>query len=415
MRKIFYSLISLILIFAPAYSFAFSNPNNIQFDKVKSVKLGSSSASATYIFNSANGSYAVKNKVVNYSNLSKIMRLRALSRFSGVGGVVVSATMGSYLDQLIAENGWQYDSKTGEFGKPIPSLYRVRFGSMTAHYETVDAFLSATGSATGFETFIKDTDRQKLETAVSVIDYSKLKISAETPLVIAHPFYYSFKGANYSPSFPFPTAAVSNILVQQYGTALDDVVYNPDGTPQIPVRVLKDADFLGHVQNAPIGIITDLLTSSDPDAEGHNPMIQAYQDAKPYDPATDKYIDPNDETDEPDIGTPEGSGSPFELPPFCSWAGTVCDFMDWVKADPNMPEIDETLPTIHDVNDFDNIELDKSVINATGQCPAPEKLDIGMGVIELSYTPLCTILEKLSGVLVACAYISGAYMIIRSA
>lgn len=105
---------------------------------------------------------------------------------------------------------------------------------------------------------------------------------------------------------------------------------------------------------------------------------------------------------------------PFELPAFCSWARPVCDFVNWAMADPQLMPIDDYTPEIQDVSKFDNIDLNSGVINASGQCPAPEQLSIFGGSVSLSYAPLCMILEKLAPVIVACAYITGAYIIVRN-
>lgn len=105
---------------------------------------------------------------------------------------------------------------------------------------------------------------------------------------------------------------------------------------------------------------------------------------------------------------------PFELPAFCSWARPVCDFTAWAMADPQLMPIDDFKPEIADETKFDNIDLNSGVINASGQCPAPEQLSIFGGSVSLSYAPLCMILEKLAPVIVACAYITGAYIIVRN-
>lgn len=105
---------------------------------------------------------------------------------------------------------------------------------------------------------------------------------------------------------------------------------------------------------------------------------------------------------------------PFELPAFCSWATKVCDFVDWVKADPQLEEPDMTKPEIQDLNKYDNIDISQNYISATGQCPPAVDLNINFGLVKLSYEPLCLILDKLSGVIVAVAYISAGFMIVRT-
>ena len=108
------------------------------------------------------------------------------------------------------------------------------------------------------------------------------------------------------------------------------------------------------------------------------------------------------------------AAKPFELPAFCSWATKVCDFVDWVKADPQLEEPDMTKPEIQDLNKYDNIDISQNYISATGQCPPAVDLNINFGLVKLSYEPLCLILDKLSGVIVAVAYISAGFMIVRT-
>lgn len=108
------------------------------------------------------------------------------------------------------------------------------------------------------------------------------------------------------------------------------------------------------------------------------------------------------------------AAKPFELPPFCSWAAPVCDFIDWVKADPQLEEPEDTRPEIQDLTKYDTVDISQKYVTATGQCPPAADLNINFGVVKLSYEPLCIILDKLSGVIVAVAYISVGFMIIRT-
>lgn len=110
----------------------------------------------------------------------------------------------------------------------------------------------------------------------------------------------------------------------------------------------------------------------------------------------------------------EENAKPFELPAFCAWATKVCDFVDWAKADPQLEEPDMTKPEIQDLTKYDTVDISQKYVTATGQCPPAADLNINFGVVKLSYEPLCIILDKLSGVIVAVAYISVGFMIIRT-
>ncbi len=93
---------------------------------------------------------------------------------------------------------------------------------------------------------------------------------------------------------------------------------------------------------------------------------------------------------------------------------SMTGFFDWAMADPQIEEPDMTPPEIEDITKYDTIDLNQGYVTASGQCPPAADLNINLGVVKLSYEPLCLILEKLSGVIVAVAYISVGFMIIRT-
>lgn len=93
---------------------------------------------------------------------------------------------------------------------------------------------------------------------------------------------------------------------------------------------------------------------------------------------------------------------------------SMTGFFDWAMADPQIEEPDMTPPEVEDITKYDSIDLNQGYVTASGQCPSAVDLNINFGVIQLSYEPLCLILEKLSGVIVAVAYISVGFMIIRT-
>lgn len=97
-----------------------------------------------------------------------------------------------------------------------------------------------------------------------------------------------------------------------------------------------------------------------------------------------------------------------------SMADALSGFFDWAMADPQIEEPDMTPPEVEDITKYDTIDLNQGYVTASGQCPSAVDLNINFGVIQLSYEPLCLILEKLSGVIVAVAYISVGFMIIRT-
>lgn len=112
----------------------------------------------------------------------------------------------------------------------------------------------------------------------------------------------------------------------------------PTSNPERPSGYYKitdgDKTVEGYVTPAPIGGTTDTTTTP--------------------------TIDPV--TGEPTGGTSTTGG--FQLPAFCDWAAVVCDFIDWVKSDEELPEDKE--PNV-DTSLFDR-KFDFS-FNASAQCP----------------------------------------------
>ena len=109
----------------------------------------------------------------------------------------------------------------------------------------------------------------------------------------------------------------------------------------------------------------------------------------------------------------ETKPQPFELPAFCSWASKVCDFIDWVKQEPDQPE-DGTLS--ESTRDYDwQSKANGGYVSFGGSCPAPVQIPIRyMGAstdLTLSYTPICQFATMIKPAVILSAYIA-ALMII---
>lgn len=118
---------------------------------------------------------------------------------------------------------------------------------------------------------------------------------------------------------------------------------------------------------------------------------------------------PDPATNPSDGTKPNEQTFKFELPPFCSWASHVCDFIDWVKSEPPKPDEMPKLPIQEVNNDFD---INPNLYNAQGQCQAPISINLGVGTIEIPYDFLCQFFIKNSPVIVAIAYLLGAYIVL---
>ena len=133
-----------------------------------------------------------------------------------------------------------------------------------------------------------------------------------------------------------------------------------------------------------------------------------------------------DNPDYPEAGTGSGTGpetptdpetptnpeaKPFELPPFCSWASKVCDFIDWVKTEPSEPqesgEVDVEIP---DSNMHEGI-LERLYINMPAQCPPDPILEFMGAKIPFPMSVFCQFAEMMKPLILLFAYIKGLSII----
>lgn len=122
---------------------------------------------------------------------------------------------------------------------------------------------------------------------------------------------------------------------------------------------------------------------------------------------------------EPGTGTGTGTGTStggatFELPPFCDWAGIVCDFIEWYKTEPedDSPELPE--------HELEKKEIDKDLLNVGGSsCPQDltvnwSGLPFGITINEsIEMQPYCNELEPLKYVFILITTCLCAFMFVR--
>lgn len=76
----------------------------------------------------------------------------------------------------------------------------------------------------------------------------------------------------------------------------------------------------------------------------------------------------------------------IEFPVFCKWASAVCTFIDWMRADPELPEPQE-LP--HEEIDPSTLVEDFDSGLGEGSCPANVVVDINGTTYEYDWSPAC--------------------------
>lgn len=109
---------------------------------------------------------------------------------------------------------------------------------------------------------------------------------------------------------------------------------------------------------------------------------------------------------DPFVQSPPSVG--VEIPPFCTWASIVCDWIGWTKEG-----IEGEEPDL--INLISEFEPDESQYNSgigSGSCPAPMSLNIGIinRTVEVSYQPFCDFLDMIRPLVIAGAWLLSAFM-----
>lgn len=96
-----------------------------------------------------------------------------------------------------------------------------------------------------------------------------------------------------------------------------------------------------------------------------------------------------------------------DIPAFCSWAGIVCDAINWLQELPSLPT-DTPMPE----RVIDEVEY-TSGLPTNGICPA----DIGISslhsqAITYSYTPQCQLATSIRPLLLSAAYLFAGYLLL---
>ncbi|WP_341824667.1 virulence factor TspB C-terminal domain-related protein, partial [Escherichia coli] len=102
----------------------------------------------------------------------------------------------------------------------------------------------------------------------------------------------------------------------------------------------------------------------------------------------------------------------FVLPAFCSWASTVCDFIDWYKKDPQDEENDEINITEkpNPPFDIDTLAL-KPYISLPAECPANPAWQFMGGQIVLPLNIVCDGFSMASWLVMAFAWLRGLVIV----
>ena len=360
---------------------------------------------------------------------------------SFVGGAAVQA--------LVDGVGWVMDEGGKVTKKPnpddacgdsncqsAPTLYNCTYSNYTVcskNYSSpsaaVNAFLKEFGSTASVTTC--DTATRYCNLSTSTPFGSRISFSSSS-------------NRNYNPSAPQPQGVEvsQQELAQALKTALESnnpalaaaiaeaikAAYTPEGK----LASIGDEQANGLAVNA-ADTARDAVnkaaknTGTEPTSSGK----PGYYKITDGDKTIEGYVYPTEPTGtitpqpdtgtgtEPGTGTGTGTGTStggatFELPPFCDWAGIVCDFIEWYKTEPedDSPDLPE--------HELEKKEIDKDLLNVGGSsCPKDltvnwTGLPFGITINEsIEMQPYCNELEPLKYVFILITTCLCAFMFVR--
>lgn len=207
---------------------------------------------------------------------------------------------------------------------------------------------------------------------------------------------------------------------QPIGRPAAPVGFVPDGPAVQPGESLTDSDLGDAILAAPPQTLTDIL--NDPISTGTwpdrwpelLPNIQDIEDQLGHDiegapaPANpDQTITDGSTVAPPQTDTGSGGSMSSEWPGFCSWAGVVCDFIDWVQE-----PFEEPAPVEVPYAEIDFEEDYNSGIGIPN-CPAPISIVTQFGEVQFDWTNTCSLADMVRPLVIAFSYLIGIYILLR--
>ena len=351
---------------------------------------------------------------------------------------------------------YEYQIKTGADGKPelvtkksyLPAVTDGKIIDKTRSYKlalNVKKFGKYLGKGVGYASFAqmaidilgagvdylldpKNNTIQKINRQLRCQSGPPINLSADTPeelmdLIFAHP---TFKRSNTNPKRDKFSYNPNNRVVSYNGYS-----YGGCQEQKKDVQVMSEEEFAKEVLKAAatqnndkakkvvIDYAKQEIINGDHDDVINDIVNDINSDTNTQPNLTDNPTQSKDTDNNPSANPqtepkpkPKDEGSGFELPPFCSWAGKVCDFIDWFKDD-DLPK--NELPPI-DIKDLpiDQSAADKKYYDAKAQCPSPEKIALAFGTIDFDYTNICNFFTKIAPFIMASAYLTGAFIVLKS-
>lgn len=289
--------------------------------------------------------------------------------------------------------------------------------------------------------------------AISNNRYSTQSAACQDP---AFSRYLISNGGNYTLGTPYISTSGNYICGYTYAGKVDTFFYvktitnqNYSQTAQQPSSTVSDTQFQQAIQdqltNAPnsdlsnqlathaytlqdiSGKATDSLAKADTTTginDAAKTLVDAAksaiandanpQNAKLTSGSSGKAETETETNEDGTTGEPTKSSTNFQLPAFCDWASYVCEFIDWVKEDPEQPESIE-LPT----TELTERSFVENLFKVTASCPPDNTLTLPLPhgpvfTYTFTYTRFCSYLDLISYIFVAVAYYWAASIVVRS-
>lgn len=197
------------------------------------------------------------------------------------------------------------------------------------------------------------------------------------------------------------TQLAADLLTNAY--TLQDPNGNPTDDPKKADPDLNDAP--REIHNA----TNDVLKSNDPLSTGKTSTFPIVT----YNNVTNNYNETTTNTDTTNnttTTTTTTGESSTDIPPFCEYAATACDWFGWTKEEPQQEQ--DTKPVL---KDLDITEETQNRFNWSKQCPAPVSSSVDIigfsWNYEFSYEPICTAFDKASWFFVFASLIGAVFIV----
>lgn len=317
-----------------------------------------------------------------------------------VAGTAVMYVGEAAIKELIQGIGWVI----GEGGK-ITKINTISYDDPSNQYY----YYLDWGGLNSFHSSIQSMCSivQKYNTSVENCSLQGTAVYASTKYGSIGVIGYQRNNPNYNPSATTPQP-IQTISDSQFEQAIQDQLTNSPNS-DLSNQLATDAYTLQDSS----GKSTDSLSKADTDTginQAANKMVDAAKSAISNDsnPQNAKLnsgstgtanTDTSEKTKNEDGTTSETeskSSTSFQLPAFCDWASYVCEFIDWVKKEPE--DTDDQDQQVQDDSNVPQIKTDTFKFN--GQCPQPLSLPIpdpfgNQHELTYSFDTFCLWLSKL--------------------